>query len=47
MEQLTQYTITILGSMGGVAKSILSILNHSVTDKNDPIHHVISTSKLF
>ncbi|MEG0384965.1 MAG: saccharopine dehydrogenase NADP-binding domain-containing protein [Solibacillus sp.] len=46
MGQLNQYTITILGSMGGVAKSILSILNHSATDKNDPIHHIIVNSKL-
>jgi len=47
MEQKNQYTISILGSMGGVAKSILSILNYSVTDINDPIHHVITKSKLF
>ncbi|ATP39823.1 S-adenosylmethionine decarboxylase related protein [Solibacillus sp. R5-41] len=46
MGELNQYTITILGSMGGVAKSILSILNHSITDKNDPIHHIIVNSKL-
>lgn len=47
VEQLNQYSITILGSKGGVAKSILSILNHSAIDKNDPIHHVITSSKLF
>ncbi len=32
--------ITILGSGGGVAKSILSILNKSVLDVDDPIHHI-------
>ncbi|MDN4494112.1 S-adenosylmethionine decarboxylase related protein [Ureibacillus aquaedulcis] len=47
MELLKQYTITILGSMGGVAKSILSILNHSAIDKNDPIHHVITNTKFY
>lgn len=47
MEQLNQYTITILGSVGGVAKSILSIFNHSVSDKNDPLHHVMKNSKIF
>ena len=31
---------TIVGSSGGVAKSILSILNKSVLDKKDPIHHI-------
>lgn len=38
--------ITILGSSGGVAKSILSILNKSVTDKKDPIHHIIRISRI-
>jgi homospermidine synthase len=33
--------ITILGSAGGVAKSILAILNKSVKDTNDPINHLI------
>ncbi|RRN69483.1 S-adenosylmethionine decarboxylase related protein [Peribacillus simplex] len=38
--------ITILGSAGGAAKSILSILNKSVIDKRDPIHHFISSCTL-
>ncbi|WP_274310536.1 S-adenosylmethionine decarboxylase related protein [Solibacillus daqui] len=33
--------------MGGVAKSILSILNQSAIDKNDSIHSVIKNSQLF
>lgn len=33
--------ITILGSAGGVAKAILSILNKTVQDVNAPIHHQI------
>ena len=47
MVQQNEYTITILGSTGGVAKSVLSILNHSAADKNDPIHQVIVNSKLY
>ncbi len=35
-------TITVLGSAGGVAKAILSILNHSAIDRSDPIHPFIS-----
>jgi predicted molibdopterin-dependent oxidoreductase YjgC len=42
MKQLNQYTISILGSMEGVAKSILSILHHSAKNKNDSLHHVIT-----
>ena len=38
--------ITILGSGGGVAKSILSILNKSVHDEKDPIHHIIKGSRI-
>ncbi|MER2089994.1 MAG: S-adenosylmethionine decarboxylase related protein [Sporosarcina sp.] len=38
--------ITILGSGGGVAKSILSILNKSVRDEKDPIHHIIKSSRI-
>ena len=38
--------ITILGSGGGVAKSILSILNKSVHDERDPIHHIIKSSRI-
>jgi len=33
--------ITILGSAGGVADGILSILNNSAQDEKDPIHHII------
>ncbi|MDG4657267.1 S-adenosylmethionine decarboxylase related protein [Ectobacillus antri] len=36
------YAITILGSGGGVAKSVLSILNRSIIDKQDPLHHILS-----
>lgn len=31
-------SITILGSSGGAAKAVLSILNRSIQDINDPIH---------
>ena len=37
--------ISVLGSAGGVAKAILSILNISVQDKNDPIHPFIVNSR--
>lgn len=37
-----QKVITILGSAGGAAKSILSILNQSAVDQHDPIHHFIA-----
>ena len=36
---------SLLGSAGGVAKAILSILNKSAEDKNDPIHPFIVNSK--
>lgn len=36
---------SLLGSAGGVAKAILSILNKSAEDKNDPIHSVIVSTK--
>ena len=36
---------SILGSAGGVAKAILSILNKSAQDKNDPIHSFIVNVK--
>ena len=36
---------SVLGSAGGVAKAILSILNKSAQDKNDPIHPYIVNSK--
>ncbi|SOC06054.1 homospermidine synthase [Ureibacillus xyleni] len=38
--------ITILGSAGGVAKAILSILNKSAVDPTDPIHIVLAQCKL-
>ncbi|KQL35849.1 S-adenosylmethionine decarboxylase related protein [Psychrobacillus sp. FJAT-21963] len=38
--------ISILGSSGGVAKSILSVLNQSVSDTEDPIHCHIKHSKI-
>lgn len=41
-----QTAITILGSAGGVGKSILSILNKSVIDGKDPIHHMIKSSRI-
>lgn len=41
-----QTVISLLGSAGGVAKSVLSILNKSVMDQNDPIHHIIKNSKI-
>lgn len=39
--------ITILGSAGGVAKGILSILNVAISDLNDPIHSYIINCKLY
>ncbi|MGX6443392.1 S-adenosylmethionine decarboxylase related protein [Neobacillus sp. K501] len=41
-----QTVISLLGSAGGVAKSVLSLLNKSVMDQNDPIHHIIKNSKI-
>lgn len=38
--------ISILGSGGGVAKSVLSILNKTTDDENDPINTFIKSSKL-
>jgi homospermidine synthase len=40
------FSITILGSAGGVAKSLLSILNQSAVDKNDSIHSILIDTKL-
>jgi homospermidine synthase/S-adenosylmethionine/arginine decarboxylase-like enzyme len=34
-------TISILGSSGGVAKSVLAILNKVMEDKNDPIYNFV------
>ncbi len=36
------HVITILGSAGGVANGILSILNKSAINQNDPLHHIMS-----
>lgn len=36
---------SVLGSAGGVAKALLSILNKSAEDKNDPINTFISTTR--
>lgn len=38
--------ITLLGSSGGVAKSILSILNKAINDENDPINNRICNLEL-
>lgn len=40
------FSITILGSAGGVAKSILAILNRAVLDKNDPMHPILVNTHL-
>lgn len=37
---------SILGSAGGVAKAILSIINKAAEDKADPIHAIMVNSKL-
>ncbi|MDQ0860610.1 S-adenosylmethionine decarboxylase related protein [Bacillus sp. V2I10] len=42
-----QHTIiTLLGSAGGVARSVLSIFNKSVNDLNDPIHPFLKNAVL-
>lgn len=41
-----QTVICIFGSAGGVAKSILSILNHAASDTKDPIHPILSKSAI-
>ena len=38
--------ITVLGSAGGVAKAVLSLLNKAAQDSNDPIHAVIRNCQL-
>lgn len=43
---LSEFIITILGSSGGVASAILSILNKSANDVNDPIHKYICNAHL-
>ncbi|MGG3916439.1 S-adenosylmethionine decarboxylase related protein [Rossellomorea vietnamensis] len=39
--------VTLLGSAGGVGKSILSILNKSAKDKNDPLHYIIREAVIY
>jgi homospermidine synthase len=41
-----QPVISIFGSAGGVAKSVLSILNESVLNGKDPIHQIITNSTI-
>ncbi|MEH7108120.1 S-adenosylmethionine decarboxylase related protein [Bacillus sp. JJ1764] len=38
--------ISILGCSGGVAKAVLAILNHSASDKNDPLYPILSHAQL-
>lgn len=38
--------ISVFGSGGGVAKSLLALLNKSITDPDDPLHSVIQLSEL-
>jgi len=38
--------ISLLGSNGGVAKAVLSIINSSIGDKNDPIHAYMCNCKI-
>lgn len=40
------FSISILGSCGGVAKAVLAILNQSAEDKSDPLYPIISKSQL-
>ncbi|MBT2719431.1 saccharopine dehydrogenase NADP-binding domain-containing protein [Bacillus sp. ISL-57] len=42
----SSFSISILGSSGGVAKAVLAILNQSAQDKNDPMYPIISISQL-
>lgn len=44
--QTNPFSISVLGSSGGVAKAVLAILNKSVTDKNDPISPLVKHSHL-
>ncbi|CAH0121396.1 MULTISPECIES: saccharopine dehydrogenase NADP-binding domain-containing protein [unclassified Paenibacillus] len=46
MTNQAEITISIFGSGGGVAKSLLSILNRSFLDANDPIHSLIGRCTL-
>lgn len=40
-------TITLLGSSGGLAKGVLSLLNKSIDDINSPIYKFLTNSKIF
>ncbi|SIR86407.1 homospermidine synthase [Peribacillus simplex] len=42
----SSFSISILGSSGGVAKAVLAIINQSAQDKNDPMYPIISISQL-
>ncbi|WP_373233064.1 S-adenosylmethionine decarboxylase related protein [Cohnella sp.] len=39
-------SFTLLGSSGGLAKAVLSLLNAAVTDNNDPIHGILVQTEL-
>src|SRR5574341_1955888 len=43
---IQEVAISIFGSAGGVAKALLSLLNKSILDPNDPLHSLINNSKL-
>lgn len=45
MESNQSHTFSLLGSSGGVAKALLSILNKALEDINDPIHSVLINSR--
>ena len=45
LDGTSSFSISILGSSGGVARAILAILNQSAQDKNDPMYPIISTSQ--
>ncbi|GAA0182644.1 hypothetical protein SH2C18_49850 [Clostridium sediminicola] len=38
--------LSILGSAGGVAKSVLSLLNKAIHDNNDPIHYLLKSCNI-
>lgn len=41
-----EWNISIFGSAGGVARSMLSLLNKSVTDPGDPLYRLLTPCKL-
>lgn len=45
LDGTSSFSISILGSSGGVARAVLAILNQSAQDKNDPMYPIISTSQ--